>query len=72
MEEKKRILVVDDDENIREYLSRILEMEGFRTDTAGTARPDSINRWMPVVSWSSPCRSRGVRRKASKMAGVNT
>jgi CheY-like chemotaxis protein len=36
MEETKRILVVDDDEAIREYLSRILEMEGYRTDTVGT------------------------------------
>ena len=38
MEEKKRILVVDDDKAIREYLSRILEMEGYGTDTAGTGR----------------------------------
>ena len=38
MEEKKRILVVDDDKDIREYLSRILEMEGYSTDTAGTGR----------------------------------
>ena len=38
VEEKKRILVVDDDKAIREYLSRILEMEGYSTDTAGTGR----------------------------------
>lgn len=36
MEKTKRILVVDDDEAIREYLSRILESEGYRTDTAGS------------------------------------
>ena len=36
MEEKKRILVVDDDKDIREYLNCILEMEGYSTDTAGT------------------------------------
>ena len=38
MEEKKRILVVDDDKAIREYLSRILEMEGYSTDAVGTGR----------------------------------
>ncbi len=38
MEEKKRILVVEDDKAIREYHSRILEMEGYITDTAGTGR----------------------------------
>jgi DNA-binding NtrC family response regulator len=38
VEEKKRILVIDDDKSIREYLSRILEMEGYCTDTAGTGR----------------------------------
>lgn len=38
MEEKKRILVVDDDKAIREYLSRILEMEGYSVDIVGTGR----------------------------------
>jgi CheY-like chemotaxis protein len=38
VEEKKRILVVDDDKDIREYLSRILEMEGYSSDTAGTGK----------------------------------
>jgi CheY-like chemotaxis protein len=38
VEEKKRILVVDDDKAICEYLSRILELEGYSTDTAGTGR----------------------------------
>ena len=34
----RAILVVDDDKAIREYLSRILESEGYSTDTAGTGR----------------------------------
>jgi CheY-like chemotaxis protein len=36
MDETKSILVVDDDEAIRTYLSRLLESQGYRTDTAGT------------------------------------
>jgi DNA-binding NtrC family response regulator len=38
MEEKKRIPVVDDDKDIREYLNRILKKEGYSTDTTGTGR----------------------------------
>ena len=38
MGEKARILIVDDDENIRKVLSTILEDEGYVVETADTAR----------------------------------
>jgi len=38
MVEKARILVVDDDENIRKVLSMILEDEGYKVDQAETAK----------------------------------
>ena len=38
MVEKARILVVDDDENIRKVLSMILEGEGYKVDQAETAK----------------------------------
>lgn len=38
MDEKARILVVDDDENIRKVLMAILADEGYSVESAGTAR----------------------------------
>ncbi|MBC7130274.1 response regulator [Candidatus Bathyarchaeota archaeon] len=38
MDEKARILIIDDDENIREALKAILEDEGYNVDMAGTAK----------------------------------
>ncbi|MGB9741061.1 MAG: response regulator [Candidatus Bathyarchaeia archaeon] len=38
MGETARILVVDDDENIRKVLTTILEEEGYKVDSAGTAK----------------------------------
>ena len=38
MEKKARILIVDDDENIRKVLQTILEDEGYITETAETAK----------------------------------
>ena len=38
MGESARILVVDDDENIRKVLMRILEDEGYMVDTAKTGK----------------------------------
>ena len=38
MGENARILVVDDDENIRKVLTTILEDEGYSVDSVGTAR----------------------------------
>ena len=37
-ESKPRILIVEDDENIRETLKNILEQSGYETDTAKTGR----------------------------------
>ena len=36
--EKSRILIVDDDNEITESLSRVLESEGYRTDVAHTVK----------------------------------
>jgi DNA-binding NtrC family response regulator len=33
---KKRILVIEDDESVREPMARILELEGYQVDTAET------------------------------------
>jgi two-component system response regulator MprA len=38
MEEKKRILVVDDDKVVRESFKQILIMEGYSVDVAETGR----------------------------------
>jgi DNA-binding NtrC family response regulator len=38
MDETTRILIVDDDENIRKVLTTILEEEGYRIDSAETAK----------------------------------
>ncbi|MEM2147917.1 MAG: response regulator, partial [Candidatus Bathyarchaeia archaeon] len=38
MVENARILVVDDDENIRKVLMMILQDEGYNVDMAGTAK----------------------------------
>jgi DNA-binding NtrC family response regulator len=38
MEKSARILIIDDDENIRKVLQTILEDEGYVTDTAETAK----------------------------------
>lgn len=38
MDEKKSILIVDDDESIRKSLSLILGKKGYETETAGTGR----------------------------------
>jgi two-component system response regulator AtoC len=38
MDETARILVVDDDENIRKVLTTILEEEGYQVDSAETAK----------------------------------
>lgn len=43
MPERKRILIVEDEENAREALSIILELEGFEATTAGNGR-DALNR----------------------------
>ncbi len=43
MDETARILIVDDDENIRKVLGTILEDEGYRVDQAGTAK-DAIEK----------------------------
>jgi len=43
MVNEARILIVDDDENIRRVLAAILEDKGYRIDTAGTAS-DAIKR----------------------------
>ncbi len=37
-ESKPRILIVEDDENIRETMKNILEQNGYKTDTAKTGR----------------------------------
>ena len=44
-----RILVVDDEPNIRTTLSRALDLEGFAAETAATAREalDQVERWQP-------------------------
>jgi len=34
--EKKRILVIDDDESIRKLMAHMLELEGYQVDTAAT------------------------------------
>jgi two-component system response regulator HydG len=41
--EKKRILVIDDDEVVRDNLKAILELEGYNVDTAETGK-DAILR----------------------------
>jgi len=38
MKDKPSILIVEDDENIRETLSTILQQEGYKTDTAETGQ----------------------------------
>lgn len=38
MEKQARILIIDDDENIRKVLQTILEDEGYHIETADTAR----------------------------------
>ena len=38
MGENARILIIDDDENIREVLTQILEDEGYSVETADTAK----------------------------------
>ena len=38
MGEKSRILIVDDDENIRKVLTKILEDEGYLVEAVGTAK----------------------------------
>lgn len=38
MNERKRILVVDDDSSIRTTITLILEMEGYTVDSAGTGK----------------------------------
>ena len=38
MVESARILIIDDDENIRKALAAILEEEGYKVDTAETAK----------------------------------
>ncbi len=38
MEKQARILIIDDDENIRKVLQTILEDEGYLTDSAETAK----------------------------------
>ncbi|MGB9853769.1 MAG: response regulator, partial [Candidatus Bathyarchaeales archaeon] len=38
MVENARILIIDDDENIRKALAAILEEEGYTVDTAETAK----------------------------------
>lgn len=43
MIEKARILIVDDDENIRKVLVAILEDEGYDVESVGTAK-DAIDR----------------------------
>lgn len=43
MENKARILIVDDDENIRKVLLAILEDEGYAVESVGTAR-EAIER----------------------------
>ena len=34
--DKKRILVIDDDEHVRQSMARVLELEGYHVDTAKT------------------------------------
>jgi DNA-binding NtrC family response regulator len=36
--DKKHILLIDDDESIRKVVARILELEGYYVDTAGTGK----------------------------------
>jgi CheY-like chemotaxis protein len=36
--EKKRILVIDDDESVLESTARILKLEGYNVDTAKTGK----------------------------------
>jgi len=43
MDETARILIVDDDENIRKVLLAILEDEGYKVESAGTAK-DAIEK----------------------------
>jgi len=43
MDQTARILVVDDDENIRKVLVAILQDEGYKVESAGTAR-DGIEK----------------------------
>ena len=40
---KKTILIVDDDQSILRSLSRVLEKNGYETDTAETAMKPLIN-----------------------------
>jgi DNA-binding NtrC family response regulator len=43
MDETARILIVDDDENIRKVLAAILEDKGYKVESVGTAR-EAIER----------------------------
>ena len=59
MSDAKRILIIDDDENIRETLSLALENEGFTVDTANDGQ-EAISKSfesfynLAVIDWRLP------------------
>ena len=56
---RERILVIDDEENLLHFLSKLLQGEGYQVETAGTGgrpwrRPKSLTSIWPSLISGSP------------------